>query len=316
MIRGENIHNPVLILLHGGPGFPEMRLFRTFNAPLERMFTVVYWEQRGTDKSFDGRIPDSSMTVEQFLSDLDELVDIVRRRFGKEKVTIYGHSWGSVLGVLYAARHPEKVSAYVGTGQIGNWPASEAICYAYTVEEARRRNRRRVLAQLQALGPTPHSYPQMMVQRKWLTRFVGVVRGLPSWKFVRITCGRPESSWFEAPNMIRGMLFSTRLMWTEVSRINLEQAAPSLQVPVFFLIGRHDRVVAPETSLAYFEKLAAPVKQFVWFEESGHEPAVEEPEKFHRIMAEYVRPLTEQDRPSLTANRREAVEPLASTWGA
>jgi pimeloyl-ACP methyl ester carboxylesterase len=57
MIRGKSLANPLLILLHGGPAFPEMRLFRTFNAELEKCFTVVYWEQRGTDKSFDRNIP-------------------------------------------------------------------------------------------------------------------------------------------------------------------------------------------------------------------------------------------------------------------
>jgi pimeloyl-ACP methyl ester carboxylesterase len=47
MIRGESISNPPLILLHGGPGFSETGLFRHFNAPLEKSFTVVYWDQRG-----------------------------------------------------------------------------------------------------------------------------------------------------------------------------------------------------------------------------------------------------------------------------
>lgn len=51
MIRGESVANPLLILLHGGPGFPEMRLFRSFNAALEQHYTVVYWMQRGTSKS-------------------------------------------------------------------------------------------------------------------------------------------------------------------------------------------------------------------------------------------------------------------------
>jgi pimeloyl-ACP methyl ester carboxylesterase len=63
-------HLPPLILLHGGPGFSDMRLFRSFNVPLEKDFTVVYWEQRGTDKSLDRKIPESSMNVEQLTSDL------------------------------------------------------------------------------------------------------------------------------------------------------------------------------------------------------------------------------------------------------
>jgi pimeloyl-ACP methyl ester carboxylesterase len=117
MIRGANVANPLLVLLHGGPGFPEMRLFRSFNSPLEKDYTVVYWEQRGTGKSFDRKIPKSCMTVEQFIADLDELVDAMRKRFEKENIAIYGHSWGSVLGVLYAARFPDKVGVYTGAGQ-------------------------------------------------------------------------------------------------------------------------------------------------------------------------------------------------------
>jgi len=218
-------------------------------------------------------------------------VDHVLRRFGKQKVAIYGHSWGSVLGVLYAARHPEKVSVYVGTGQIGNWPASERMSYEYTLAEAARRGNNKALKELRALGPTPHSYWKMVTQRKWLVRFAGTVRGISSWKFFRITCAGPESSLFDIPNILRGMILTPKIMWEDIAPLNLEVLAPELKVPVFFLIGRHDRVVPGEASAAYFEKLAAPAKEFVWFDESGHEPPAEEPEKFHRIMKERVRPL-------------------------
>jgi pimeloyl-ACP methyl ester carboxylesterase len=47
MIRGESLANPPLILLQGGPGLSETHFFRYFNAPLEKAFTVVYWDQRG-----------------------------------------------------------------------------------------------------------------------------------------------------------------------------------------------------------------------------------------------------------------------------
>jgi pimeloyl-ACP methyl ester carboxylesterase len=291
MIRGRSIANPILILLHGGPGFPEMRLFRTFNAPLEDHYVVVYWEQRGTDKSYNGDIPPSSMTIEQFLADLDELLDAVCGHFGKDKVVLYGHSWGSVLGVLYAARYPHKVAAYVGTGQIGDWPASELASYAFVLAEAERRNHHRALRELHAIGNPPHTFDQMLIQRKWLTGFVGIVRGMSMWRFSRIVLGGPEASIMDLPNILRGCLWSPKVMWTEISLLDLTKAVPALQMPVFFFIGRHDHVVAADTSAAYFEALSAPSKQFVWFEESAHEPAVEEADKFNAAMTEWVLPV-------------------------
>jgi pimeloyl-ACP methyl ester carboxylesterase len=131
----------------------------------------------------------------------------------------------------------------------------------------------------------------MVAQRKWLVRFVGIARGMSSWKFFRITLGGPESSIFELPNIVRSQLFSPKIMWAEVSALNLMKAVPALKMPVFFFLGRHDHVVASETSVAYFDMLTAPSKRLVWFEESAHEPPVEEPAKFNAAMVELVRPV-------------------------
>jgi pimeloyl-ACP methyl ester carboxylesterase len=243
------------------------------------------------------------MTVAQFIADLDELVDWVRKRLGKGRVAIYGHSWGSVLGVLYAARFPEKVSVYLGTGQIGDWPASERLCCEFTLAEAERRGDKKALKQLRALGPPPHTVEKMMVQRQWFTRYVGFVRGTSSWKFFRIILGGPESSIFDLLNILCGVRFSTNTMWDEVSRLNLMKLAPALQMPIFFFIGRHDRLVDPRASADYFDMLIAPQKEFVWFEDSAHEPAAEEPAKFNALMAELVRPVAqtaERDAPPST----------------
>lgn len=290
MIRGQNVGNPLLILLHGGPGASDMRLFRHFNSSLERFFTVVYWEQRGTNKSFSRTIPKSSMTVEQFVVDLDELVDAVRARFGKSKVAIYGHSWGSVLGVLYSARFPEKVSAYVGAGQVGDLEASERICYDFTLAEAERRNNHKAARQLRAIGPPPHTARQVFAQRRWLRRFVGLMGGMSRWQFLRLLLRRPECSVMDLPNILRGFRFSVYSMWKEVANMNLASLAPAVRTPVFVFVGRHDRIIAPEISVAYFDALRAPSKQLVWFEASGHSPPFEEPEKFNQAMVELVRP--------------------------
>jgi pimeloyl-ACP methyl ester carboxylesterase len=195
-----------------------------------------------------------------------------------------------VLGVLYAARFPHKVAAYVGTGQIGDWPASEVASYTYVLAEAERRHHRTALRELRAIGKPPHTFANMLIERKWLTRFVGIVRGMSMWQFSRLLLGGPEASILDLPNILRGALWSPKVMWAEISVLNLTTIVPALQMPVFFFIGRHDHVVAPETSAAYFEALTAPSKRFVWFEQSAHEPPVEEADKFNAAMAEWVLP--------------------------
>ena len=298
MIRGESVANPPLILLHGGPGWTETGFFRHFNAPLEKSFTAVYWDQRGAGKSFDRAIPRSSMTIEQFICDLDELVDGVCQRLGKTQVAIFGHSWGSVLGVLYAARFPEKVAAYVGCGQIGDWAAAEAGSYEFALAEARRVGNRRAVRKLRAIGPPPYAAAAVFSERTWVSRFEGQMRPRALWKLARAVLGGQESSIFELPSTWRGFRFSMNAMWADVSRLNLIELAPALRMPVFFFLGRKDHFVPPETSAAYFDALTAPSKKLVWYEHSGHEMFVDEPDKFNAVMTESVRPALPSDPPA------------------
>jgi len=307
MVRGESLENPPLILLHGGPGFSETHFFRPSMAPLEKAFTLVYWDQRGSGKSFAAGIPASSMTVSRFVADLDELVEKVRRRLGHTKVVIFGHSWGSALGVLYAARFPEKVAAYVGSGQIGDWAAAEAASYAYALSEARRRGHRKAVEALEAIGAPPYPASSLWTERTWLQRLEGQMGPRALWAMGRDFLRQPELSVVDLANLMRGFRFSLYAMWPEVSRLNLIEAAPELKMPVVFLLGRRDRWVPPETSVAYLDALVAPLKRLVWFEESGHEPFVDEPVRFNAAMTDEVRPVL---RPAREHPRsREGQEP-------
>jgi pimeloyl-ACP methyl ester carboxylesterase len=295
MVRGESITNPPLIILHGGPGFSDTGFFRAFNAPLEKIFTVVYWDQRGAGKSFDRTLVRSTMTVEQFISDLDDLVEWVRERVGANKVVLLGHSWGSVLGVLYAARFPDKIAAYVGAAQIGDWPAGESASYELALAEAKRRHDRKATRKLVAMGPPPHSAKTVFAERTLALRLAGQLGAKSMWKALQAAVGVRESSVFDLPKTLRGFRFSMDAMWPEVSRIDLLVAVPKLTMPVFFFLGRKDPWVPPQVSVVYFDALVAPSKKIVWFEQSGHEPFVDEPDAFNAAMTELVRPLAGQN---------------------
>jgi pimeloyl-ACP methyl ester carboxylesterase len=289
-IRGEALSNPVLICLHGGPGFPETWLQRYFNASLEKSFTVVYWDQRGAGKSFKPGMAKSSMTVEQFIADLDQLVDLVCARVRQRKVVVFGHSWGSALGMLYAGRFPEKVSVYVGGAQIGDWAAAESASYALTLAEAERLHNRRAVNALRAIGPPPYAASSVFTERTWSQRLDGQLGPAMLWNMTRIALTGPEPVLFNLRRTIRAFRFTMDAMWPEVSLLNLMKLVPALRMPAFFFLGKRDHWVVPETSVAYFNALSAPQKTLVWFERSGHEMFADEPDKFNQVMVELVRP--------------------------
>jgi len=289
MIRGANLANPLLVVLHGGPGFSDTTFLRYHTPELEQSFTIVYWDQRGAGRSYHPSIPRSSMTVAQLIADLDELVELVRGRFGKSQVAILGHSWGSALGVLYVARCPDKVSVYVGVAQIGDAAAGERASYAKAIAEAERQGKRAVLRKLRAIGPPPHTVERVFAERTCAERLRGGLKPKALWRTVRMLIGAPESSLCDLPTTLRAFRFSMQSMWAEVSRLNLVEAVPALEVPIVFMLGRRDPWIPPEVSVAYFDVLRAPSKALVWFDESGHQPFVDEPSRFVAAMREVVR---------------------------
>jgi hypothetical protein len=84
-IESQNDANPVLLVVHGGPGMPDHFLTKRYPTGLEELFTVVWWEQRGTGLSYRADIPAETMTVDQFVADTS-LVPVSVTSFMKKKL--------------------------------------------------------------------------------------------------------------------------------------------------------------------------------------------------------------------------------------
>jgi pimeloyl-ACP methyl ester carboxylesterase len=63
---------------------------------------------------------------------------------------------------------------------------------------------------------------------------------------------------------------------------------------VYFLIGRHDINAPTYLTEEYFKVLKAPQKEIIWFEHSGHNPWVDESEKFMEVIVNQILPETMQ----------------------
>ncbi len=119
-IRGRHRANPVLLVVHGGPGTPTMPLAWAFQSPWEDFFTVVHWDQRGVgknDATADRAALLATMTMDRIVADGEAVIDHLLLTLGKERVAVLGFSWEAIIGVQLARRCPGKISVYSGTGQ-------------------------------------------------------------------------------------------------------------------------------------------------------------------------------------------------------
>ena len=291
-IRGRVANSPILILLHGGPGMDATGMWRFHNAALEDHFVVVYWTQRGTGRSYSSGIPVKSMTLDQFVADLNQLVGILKRRFGQSKVVLAGHSWGTNIGVAYAQAHPENVSAYIGIGQIANAAESERRSYAFTVAQAKKRGDAEALVDLTKIGPPPYPTDALLIQRGWLDKFGGAWQKPTSMFQLMLTSYKAsELTWYDGVKFNAGIDFSLKALGPQIDKIDWMGKATRFAVPVFIVAGRHDRNSDANLAHEYFDKIGAPVKQFKWFEQSAHSPPFEEPAKFNAFMINDVLPV-------------------------
>jgi proline iminopeptidase len=96
-----------IIVLHGGPDFDTSYLLPDLDR-LADAFHLIYYDQRGRGRSADNVQPDDVSLA----SEIDDL-DKVEQHFHLESAALLGHSWGTVLALEYALRHPTRVSLLI-----------------------------------------------------------------------------------------------------------------------------------------------------------------------------------------------------------
>ena len=162
-IKSKDERHPVLLYLHGGPGMPEYFLTQSYPTGLEEDFTVVWWDQRGAGLSYNAGIPPETMTVEQLVADTLAVTNYLRNRFGQDKIYLMGHSGGSFIGILAAARAPGLYHAYIGMGQMTYQLESERHAYEYALAQFREHGNMRMVQKLErapvtGMAPLPPSW--------------------------------------------------------------------------------------------------------------------------------------------------------------
>jgi pimeloyl-ACP methyl ester carboxylesterase len=303
-VRGRDRRNPVLLMLHGGPGIAMSNQAPLF-AEWERDFTLVQWDQPGGGATFvkNGPAATGPLTIPRFVADATAVAEWARDHLHARKLVMLGVSWGTILGLELASRRPDLVAAYVGISQFVDGPRGAKLGYDLALEAARKRGDAAAVAELEKSGPPPYSrFEDFITRQKYVnppgqpasaaekaaiaeaTRLLSppppadarwVARGLP-----------PVSN--EAA--IQNFLDIQRAAFQETNRFQAESLGLAFQVPMFFFQGEDDFNTPTALVREYEAKIRAPRKEIVLIPGADH-LAIVFNDRMRKLVAAKVRPL-------------------------
>ena len=204
-----------------------------------------------------------------------------------------GVSGGSILGFWMVQRYPELFHAFAGTGQMVAFTETNVLDFELALRVAQERGDTQRVAALQRQGPPPYYGADVTWKTTtylmYLFDYMGENAAItdPGHNTFQ-DLAAPEYGLYDKVNYLRGMIYTLSLVYQQLWDVDLRRDAPRLDVPVYFLEGRHDVNAPPALVEDYYQMLDAPHKEVIWFEHSGHTPWISEHDKFADVLVNTV----------------------------
>jgi pimeloyl-ACP methyl ester carboxylesterase len=302
-IRGEDRANPVLLVLHGGPGWPNA-VFTLPLRPWEQHFTVVQWDHRGAGKTLgrNGKAGSGQMSFDRRVADAIEVIEFLRQYLGVDKVVVLAESMGTLTGLPLVKRRPDLVHALVATDLYVNMAANEAAKRQLTLERLRAAGNTKGVAALEAIGGDSTGWDL----RAWNTNMAWAFKtNVPTPNLDRrllfpLALSSPIYSLRDLSSLFTGFQWSTAQMFTELKTYDARRLGPRFEVPFFLFQGETDVITLTSLATEYFEEVEAPTKELALIKDAGHFAAFTQPERFLTELRTRVRPLASATSPSPT----------------
>jgi pimeloyl-ACP methyl ester carboxylesterase len=210
-----------------------------------------------------------------------------------------GHSWGSMLGLLTVSKYPELFFAYMGIGQVTNQYEAEIESLEWVKNRAIKLNDKRGIKKLNSLTiPNPSADVKewdhyLRVHRAYLFKYGGTYHKKVSLaRLLKDVVFAKEYTLKEKMMLIPSALYSLKCLFADVVTTNLFIEVASVKVPVYIFQGVYDYQVSYRLAKSYIEKLKAPHKELISFENSAHSPITEEYERFNEAVINIVKDYT------------------------
>lgn len=292
-IRGESTNNPVMVFVHGGPASPMGYVSAYYQRELESKLTIINYDQRGCGRTYYANGCNADSDIDLLVEDLNKIVEYAKERFGKQKVIIAGHSWGTVIGSIYTQKYPENVSCYIGISQITNLYENKLNCARAALEkdEIKETEDEQKLSQLVERMSKVKKYEDMSLDDLnglvSLTSKYTVCDGEMSGLSLMITgITSPDMSiddmkWFISQMNTEEFFAQNRIiMEYAFFGFDIDMLSKTYNVPVYYIAGKGDYAVCQQDAEEYYNSVTAPDKAFYWIENAGHSMFMDNPKSY------------------------------------
>ncbi len=265
-------HGPILMAMPNSWGLSHQGL-RALYRPLEKHLTMIYFDPRGMGKSEAIRT-DSDMSMAAVRADLDAL----RHHLGLNKVNVIGWSNGGMNLLLYAAEHPEALSSAIIVHSI-DYFSKEDMEYMVQKHPEMFKKYMQFVEEMSKAEVTNEER-----QARYEYFFMN--------DYMPLLFSDPESGRAK----IKELYKDTELSWkhsmysdtVDSPKYDARDKLSKITVPTLVLAGAHDMI--PPARIEDLHK-GLPNSTFVIFENSGHFSQIEEPEKFKKVILEFIKHL-------------------------
>ena len=266
-----------IFFLPGGPGNSHDYMQGNFGQ-YYKTNTVVFFDWLGRGKSDDAKNP-SEYTVQNDVA----VIETLRKILGFDRISLVGHSYGTVPAQAYAIQYPDKIDKLVLINGFHSGAMWQANCDSYNhYAKTHFPEKWQQVDSLRALGYLSSEEPLKTLYGSFPTKYIyyhntSLQQHMPTYKHrgwandVYVSIIGEDGDFVVSGSMIHQ---------------DYRRKLKDIKAKTLIVAGRYDGVSTPEFAVQY--KRFMPQAQFVMFEQSGHNPYLEEPQKFYTLFETFM----------------------------
>lgn len=268
IIEGKDDTKPLLLFLHGGPGFGSVGYAKKFAKELRKDFIIVQWDQRNTGATKVWNDDNTPLSLELMHQDTKATIDYVLKEFNRKKLYLVGFSWGSFLGIHYAKNHSQSLHAYVSVSGLVDGNNSEKQILMDLKSSAEKENNVAALAEINTISVPFENGEDLYLQRKWTAEFYP--QTMQNTKLKKSMVEDWSETWLP--------------IFNEAAKIDYGINAPQFDCPIYFFHSPQDRVSHFAIAREYYDIIKAPKKEWIDFPGAPHEIVSAQPKEFSQAI--------------------------------